>query len=142
MNSRLDTIQAAILQVKFKHFIQYELDKTNETASWYTQMLNGSVITPVVVEGFSSCWAQYTILCKEKEQRDKLQNELKEEDIPIMIYYKKGIHEQLAFKQKAIVTGNYENTNYLTERVLSIPIHAYMDIKDMKKIIEVIQYGC
>lgn len=136
MNSRLDTIQAAILKVKFKQFVEYELDKTNQIALWYTQMLQESIITPVVVEGFVSCWAQYTILCKGKGERDKLQNRLKKEDIPTMIYYRKGMHEQLAFKQKAIVTGNYENTKYLSERVLSIPIHAYLDIDNMKDIVK------
>ncbi len=136
MNSRLDTIQAAILKVKFKHFIKYELEKINEVASWYTQMLNEIVITPVLKEGVVSCWAQYTILCKSKEERDELQDRLKTWKIPTMIYYKKAMHEQKAFEKKFVQTGSYQNTKYLTERVLSIPIHPYMNRDDVKNVIK------
>ena len=61
MNSRLDTLQAAILQVKFKAFIDYELEKVNQAAAFYTEKLKGLVKTPVVPEGYYSSWAQYTI---------------------------------------------------------------------------------
>lgn len=136
MNSRLDTIQAAILKVKFEQFVKYELARINEIASWYTQMLNEMVITPKIKEGFVSSWAQYTILC---EERDKLQNELKKWNIPTMIYYRKGLHEQIAFEKKAINVGNYENTKFLSEHVLSIPIHPYMNKSNVNEIIKRIE---
>lgn len=137
MNSRLDTIQAAILKVKFKQFVEHELDKINEVASWYTNMLSGIIVTPIVKEGYASSWAQYTILCGDEEEREKLQNKLKRFNIPTMIYYKKGLHEQGAFKKQNIIES-YENTDFLTTHVLSLPIHAYMDINNVKEIVKYI----
>ena len=136
MNSRLDTIQAAILKVKFKQFVEYELEKINEVALSYAEMLSESIIIPTIKDGFVSSWAQYTIICKEKGIRDKLQFRLREQDIPSIIYYKKGLHEQKAFEKNTILTANYKNTQYLTDRVLSLPIHPYMDIYDVKKIVK------
>ncbi len=60
MNSRLDTLQAAILQPKFRAFREYELEAVNRAAVWYTERLQGVVKTPVIPEGFGSSWAQYT----------------------------------------------------------------------------------
>jgi dTDP-4-amino-4,6-dideoxygalactose transaminase len=70
VNSRLDTLQAAILIPKFNAFKEYELDKINEAASLYDAKLKGIVKTPVIPEGYYSSWAQYTITLKSKEKRD------------------------------------------------------------------------
>ena len=139
INSRLDTIQAAILQIKFKQFVKYELEKTNEIASWYAQMLDGIVQIPKFKNGFSSSWAQYTILFEKKQNRDNLQNKLKQWNIPTMIYYTKGLHEQKAFKEKGMSVDNYQNTKFLSEHVLSIPIHAYMDKNNVEEIVKRIE---
>ena len=93
-NSRLDTIQAAVLLVKFKAFKEYELQNVNKAAERYTELLKKSVKTPVVKEGFYSSWAQYTIRTQSKEQRDGLQEYLKQCGIPSMIYYPKPMHAQ------------------------------------------------
>lgn len=134
MNSRLDTMQAAILKVKFKQFIEYELEKVNDVASWYTEKLDKILVTPMIKDKFFSSWAQYTVLCNE-EERKKLQIKLKQYDIPTMIYYGKGLHEQRAFKDLNI-TKCYQNTDFLTKRVLSLPIHAYMSKNDVEDVVK------
>ena len=97
-NSRLDTIQAAILLPKFHAFRDYELKAVNNVADWYTKRLKDYVVTPTVFDGYLSSWAQYTILLKSKEERDMLQAKLKVKDIPSMIYYPRGMHQQQAFR--------------------------------------------
>ena len=98
MNSRLDTIQAAVLQVKLKAFEQYELENVNAAAQEYTKLLKDVVKTPVVPEGYYSSWAQYTIQLKNQKVREGLQAYLKENGIPSMVYYPKPMHSQKAFE--------------------------------------------
>ncbi len=127
MNSRLDTIQAAILKVKFNNFINNELEQVNKVAEWYKNELQKTVKVPQVLDGFYSSWAQYTVLCKNTMERENIKEILKENAIPYAVYYSKGMHEQIAFKGKCIVMEEYENVEYLKNRVLSLPIYPYMD---------------
>lgn len=132
-NSRLDTIQAAILQVKFKAFKEFELDGVNKVAERYTELLKDIVKPPVVPEGMYSSWAQYTIQLESKEQRDALQGYLKEKGIPTMIYYPKPMHMQGAFEGNK----NYvecPTTEKLCNTVLALPMHPYLEEEDIKEI--------
>lgn len=134
MNSRLDTIQAAVLLVKLKAFRDYELEDVNKAASRYTSLLWNKVATPVVPEGFGSSWAQYTIRLEDKGQRDSLQASLKEKGIPSMVYYPKPMHLQTAF------SGNDGNrpcprATSLSERVLSLPIHPYITEEEILEVV-------
>ncbi len=132
-NSRLDTLQAAVLKVKFKALVDYELAAINRVANMYNVLLNGIVTTPTVKKGFYSSWAQYTIKLPDKKTRDELQSVLRTEDIPSMIYYPKPMHKQLAFSGLNI----YEEcpvTVALCDTVLSLPIHPYMEEKDIEKV--------
>lgn len=138
MNSRLDTLQAAILKVKLKAFKEYELLQVNKAAALYTELLKDFVTVPVVKKDFTSSWAQYTIVLESTDQRNYLRNSLKEKDIPAMIYYEKVMHEQKAFESKGIKIGEYENTMYLKKRVLSLPIHSYMDKAQVECIADII----
>ena len=123
MNSRLDTVQAAVLQVKLKAFADYELDDINAAAEKYTERLKDIVVTPVIPAGFRSSWAQYTIKLQDSVQRDALQAALKAEGIPSMVYYPKPMHLQTAFSQ----TGNLcPVATSLCSRVLSLPLHPYL----------------
>ena len=137
-NSRLDTIQAAILLPKFYAFRDYELVAVNKVANWYTSRLKKIVITPMVPNGYLSSWAQYTILLKSKEERDRIQTILKQNGIPSMIYYPRGMHQQQAFKQRELVDDDYPNTVEATKRVLSLPMHPYMTEEDVEYISSVI----
>lgn len=131
VNSRLDTVQAAILQVKLKAFTDFELTKINEAATTYTKLLKGVVITPVIPEGYFSSWAQYTIQLTDNEQRDKLQIALKEKGIPSMVYYPKPLHEQTAYSYLDYEKNSSPITEKLSNTVLSLPIHPYITNEEL-----------
>lgn len=135
MNSRLDTLQAAVLLPKLKAFADYELDAVNAVAKKYTDRLLGKVVTPTVPEGYLSSWAQYTILLENKEQRDRVQAALKEKSIPTMVYYPRGLHQQAAYKWMELEDADYPNTVAAAQRVLSLPMHPYMEDADQSTII-------
>jgi dTDP-4-amino-4,6-dideoxygalactose transaminase len=126
MNSRLDTMQAAILLPKFKAFAEYELDAVNRVAGWYTERLKDRFVTPVVPEGYYSSWAQYTILMEARAARDAMQKQLKEKGIPSMVYYPRGLHQQEAYRWMKLPDEWYPNTMEATNRVLSLPMHPYL----------------
>ncbi len=128
MNSRLDSIQAAVLLAKLPVFMTEEVDKANSVANKYTEALKGLVTTPMVLNHHISGWAQYTIQLKDRETRDGLQAYLKERGIPTMVYYQKPMHRQGAFDGNGYnyIDDIYSNTNQLCEKVLSLPFHPYM----------------
>lgn len=139
MNSRLDTLQAAILQVKFDAFKNYELSDVNKVAKRYDALLQDYVKTPTVLDGFLSSWAQYSILLKNKDERDALQAYLKEKDIPSMIYYPKGMHRQGAFSNMDCVKVDFTITDNICDRVLALPLHPYMDEKTQDMVVDAIR---
>ena len=141
MNSRLDTVQAAILQVKFRAFKGYELDAVNEAAVLYTSRLQGFVGTPVIPEGFRSSWAQYTIRLQDRMQRDAVQSALKAAGIPAMVYYPKPMHLQTAFS--TVIPSEAKESSSpvatsLCERVLSLPMHPYISAEDIDTVCNII----
>ena len=138
MNSRLDTLQAAILLPKFKAFVEHEIDDVNRVADWYTERLKDKFVTPTVLPGFVSSWAQYTILLKDKESRDAMQVKLKEQGIPSMIYYPRGLHQQEAYKWMELNDDMYPNTVEATKRCLSLPMHPYLSKEDVDMICNVL----
>ena len=133
LNSRLDTVQAAILQVKLKAFIDYELEAVNEAASAYTERLEG-LATPVIPEGFRSSWAQYTIRLENREQRDAVQTSLKAAGIPSMVYYPKPMHLQTAFVIPGLTGNLCPVATSLCDRVLSLPMHPYITIVEIDEV--------
>lgn len=139
VNSRLDTIQAAILQVKLKAFANYELDAVNKVYEQYTTELKGLVPTPLVPEGFYSSFAQYTIKLESKQQRDDLQSYLKDKGIPTMIYYIKPMHKQGAFNDLTFNEEDYTVTNRLSDTVLSLPMHPYLKSEEIKEVTNAIK---
>ena len=134
MNSRLDTIQAAVLKVKLKAFIDYELQNVNKVFHLYNEKLKDIAEIPLIPEGFYSSCAQYTIKLKSKETRDDLQAKLKEHSIPSMIYYVKPMHKQGAFSYLEFDEKDFEVTNEVCDRVLSLPMHPYMSESDVEGI--------
>ena len=125
LNSRLDTLQAAILIPKFKAFREYELKAVNRVAEKYSNLLSGYVNTPIVPKGFYSSWAQYTIKLENRNQRNHLQNRLRDKGIPSMVYYPKPMQDQDAFNG-IVKYIDCEVTKSLCDRVLQLPIHPYM----------------
>ncbi len=131
MNSRLDALQAAILLPKLKAFTEYELDAVNRAAGWYTERLKDSFVTPTVLPGFLSSWAQYTILLDGKEERDGMQRRLKALGIPTMVYYPRGLHQQKAFEWMNLDASMFPHTIEATNRCLSLPMHPYLTEEDV-----------
>ena len=138
MNSRLDSIQAAILLVKLKAFKEYELVDVNKVAARYTEKLKGVVKTPVIPDGFYSSWAQYTIQVENKEVRAKLQAALKACDIPTAIYYPIPMHRQTAFNYLNLDENRCPVSDQLADTVISLPIHPYLSESDQDMICKVV----
>ena len=134
MNSRLDTVQAAILQVKL-HAFDKEVELVNEAAHHYTELLKDHVKTPIIPEGFGSSWAQYTIQLTNEGQRNHVQAALKEAGIPSMVYYPKPMHLQTAFKNTLQPAGcKCDVAEKLCSTVLSLPMHPYIELSDIEHI--------
>lgn len=136
MNSRLDTLQAAILLPKFKAFVEYELDAVNKVAEKYTAALAEKMVTPEVPTDFRSSWAQYTVLLESRTKRDEIQAKLKEKGIPSMVYYPRGLHQQAAYAKYKLPDSLYPNTLEAANRVLSLPMHPYMQETEQQQIIK------
>lgn len=131
LNSRLDTIQAAVLQVKLKAFMDYEVEDVNKVAKIYEdafvkERLDQKLILPLIREDYRSSWAQYTVQLEKKVDRAYVQAALKSKDIPSMVYYMKPMHLQGAFAGTDSAIADCEVTEKLCKRVLSLPIHPYM----------------
>ncbi|MDD6265655.1 MAG: DegT/DnrJ/EryC1/StrS family aminotransferase [Clostridia bacterium] len=139
INSRLDTLQAAILLPKFHAFENYELDAVNNTAKLYDERLKDLVVTPYIPEGFVSSWAQYTVLLESEEQRNGLQSYLKQNGIPSMIYYPRGMHQQTAVKKYGFDKGDFPNTEKVVKTCLSLPMHPYLTIEQVDEITDKIR---
>lgn len=137
-NSRLDTIQAAVLLPKLKAFQDYELEKVNLAAEMYYELLKDMVKVPCIPEEYDSSWAQYTIQLKNQADRDGLQSFLKQAGIPTMIYYPIPMDKQKAFDG----IKKYQEcpvTEKLCQTVLSLPIHPYMEDASIKLVADTIK---
>ena len=139
MNSRMDSIQAAILLVKLKAFNDYELVDVNKVAARYNELLKGVAKTPVVPEGFYSSWAQYTLQLENKEQRAGLQAALKALDIPTAIYYPIPMHRQTAFNYLNPDDNRCPVSDQLADTVISLPIHPYLSNADQDMICDAVR---
>lgn len=135
-NSRLDTIQAAILLPKFRAFVDYELADVNKVASWYSEELKDTeLVIPTVAEGYYSSWAQYTIQLPEGVDRKSVQAKLKAADIPSMVYYAKPMHQQGAFAGTDSSIADCPVTEKLCQTVLSLPLDPYKTKDEVNKVI-------
>ena len=135
VNSRLDTIQAAILLVKLKAFENFELAARQEVAACYDKGLGNNIIKPFVKENYSSSFAQYTIQLTDELQRNNLAQELQAIGIPTMVYYPTNMHQQSAYKNHNIKSiAGLEVAEKLCNTVLSLPMHPYLDKAQITKI--------
>lgn len=123
LNSRLDTLQAAILLEKLAAFPD-ELVLRNKAASQYTGLLSAHCGTPHVPSGYLSSWAQYTLVSSD---RDRVMAELKEKGIPTMIYYGTCMHQQTAFKDLGYADSDLPVASALAKQVFSLPMHPFMN---------------
>ena len=138
-NSRLDSIQAAILNIKLRKLDQYAAAR-NKAAAWYDAGLSelAGLEIPVRFRKSNHVFHQYTLKVK-GGQRDELKDYLSEKGIPTMIYYPVSLHEQEAFKGIGTVSGDLKHTKQLCEEVLSLPMHSEMDKETSNYIIDSIR---
>ncbi len=135
MNSRLDTIQAAILIEKLAIFAD-EIRARNEAADRYANMLKGLVQTPKVIDGGVSTWAQYVI---ETDDRDGLAAHLRKAGVPTAQYYPKPLHKQTAYASFPVGAGGLKVSEDISNRVLALPMHPYLDGQTQTKIASAIR---
>ena len=127
LNSRLDTIQAAILLVKLDAFENVELEAVNTAAEHYSNILAGlSVDLPEVPIGLRSSWAQYTLRLPKSVDRDELHAQLRAFGIPTMVYYPRSMHKQPAFADACLCPDDCPVTGRLCEAALSLPMSPYL----------------
>mgnify|MGYP001168974447 CR=1 FL=1 len=126
INSRLDTIQAAVLINKFEIFDE-ELRLRNLIAKKYTTLLMDYVKTPYIPNNCKSSWAQYSIII---ENREPMIEKLNNNKIPTAIFYKIPFNKNPIFNSN----GNYAISNKVSKKILSLPMHPYLDENDIKKI--------
>ncbi len=135
MNSRLDSLQAAVLQCKLKIFPD-EIKARNKIAKRYTEAFNLTGITsPTILDNVISIWAQYTI---EVQDADGLSQHLKAQNIPSARYYPLPTHLQTAYKNFTCDQEGLNNTEDCMSHVISLPIHAYLETKAQDKIINAV----
>lgn len=133
MNSRLDTLQAAVLLEKLKIFDE-EIKKREAVARRYNELLRDQVSSvPEVIQGGSSVWAQYTI---EHVNRDALGAHLRDQGIPSAVYYPVPMHEQIIFKDAPCGPGGLPVTEAAARNVISLPMHPYLSEEDQDRIVD------
>ena len=132
MNSRLDTVQAAILMEKLAVF-PAEIAARQRIAERYTAALAGRVGVPRVIDGASSVWAQYTVVVD--GDRAGLAARLKAAGIPTAIYYPKPLHRQTAYRACPVAGGGLPVAERLAETVLSLPMHPDLDDATQDRIV-------
>lgn len=138
LNGRIDTIQAAILLAKMTIFNE-EIELRNVVAKRYNELLKDKLVVPYTPEDNTSVWAQYSVLAKSSEHRQKIQNDLKEKGIPTAIYYPIPLHLQKAYSNLNYKQGDFPISEEIAKRVFSLPMHPYLTLEEQKSICEAVK---
>ncbi|MCF2661520.1 DegT/DnrJ/EryC1/StrS family aminotransferase [Pseudoflavonifractor phocaeensis] len=138
MNSRLDTIQAAVLLPKLKALDDYEIDARQTVVGRYNTAFAGKLQTPFVADGCVSTWAQYAVLAKDTETRDRIIAHLKEKNIPNMVYYPTPQHGLPVFKDEPTYGEVFANANDYCARTFSLPMHPYLEESEQQTVIDAV----
>jgi UDP-2-acetamido-2-deoxy-ribo-hexuluronate aminotransferase len=130
INGRMDTLQAAILRVKLKHFDE-EIEVRRHASELYSQQLHGLVMLPMVIEDCKSTWAQFAIGVGE---RDEVRKKLTQKGIPTAVHYPLPLPKQLAFSNLPSYNQSFEVSELLSGSVLSLPIHGMITDEEIKHV--------
>lgn len=134
VNSRLDTIQAAILRVKLRYLDSFHLARQKVADTYDAELGNIPWLsTPARVSWSSHIFHQYTIILHDTD-RDQMRAYLKRKEIPVMVYYPLPLHLQNAYKDLGYQRGDFPVTELLSETVLSIPMHTEMESEQIEYI--------
>ncbi|MDH4992798.1 DegT/DnrJ/EryC1/StrS family aminotransferase [Aquamicrobium lusatiense] len=125
LNSRLDTLQAAILIEKLAIYAD-EVEARQEVAQRYSKGLAGHYETPFIPEGLKSIWAQYTLKLASGEEREAFQKRASAAGVPTVVYYPVPLHRQNAYKDFPADPAGLSVSDDLAGRVISLPMHPYL----------------
>ena len=133
MGGRLDTLQAAILDVKLKLY-NHNILKRQNVADFYTHLLKNQIDSiPFVNDKCSSVWAQYSIRLSDREF---VQKTLKEKGIPTAIYYPKPLHLQECFRYLGYKKGDFKISEAISKDIISLPMNPYLSNNEQSYIVE------
>lgn len=135
MNGRMDTIQAAILIQKLKHYAE-EIELRNKVAQRYTERLNNVVETPVVPDGQNSVWAQYSV---QAANREEVREALSQAGIPTAVFYPTPIHRSTAYKSLGFENSAFPVSEHVSKRIFSLPMHPYLSEEQIDTICSVLE---
>ena len=135
INGRLDTLQAAILLEKLAIFPD-EIESRNLAATQYSKRLPDVVTVPFVPTGYTSVWAQYSIV---HDERETIQQQLKEHGIPTAVYYPKPLHQQSAFAYLQYKDGDFPISEETSRKIFSLPMHPYLALENIDRIADIIR---
>ncbi len=138
MNSRLDTLQAAILCEKLAIFGD-ELIARNTIAKRYSNALSNQLITPFVPQGYVSSWAQYTVRLQEGSSRKTVMEKMKSAGVPTAVYYPRPLHQQTAYKDYPTDPAGLPVSEKLATEVFSLPMHPYLDRQSQDQVIDALK---
>jgi UDP-2-acetamido-2-deoxy-ribo-hexuluronate aminotransferase len=135
INGRIDTLQAAVLLAKLDVFDE-ELIARSEAADRYTALLRDTVTTPRVLPQRTSAWAQYTI---EIEEREAVEKSMHAAGIPTAVHYPMPLHLQPVYASLAPERGCYPVAERAAQRVLSLPMHPYLQPVEIERVCEALK---
>jgi UDP-2-acetamido-2-deoxy-ribo-hexuluronate aminotransferase len=140
VNSRLDSIQAAVLSVKLKHLNEYEIARQS-AAAFYDQNLSelNWLTVPKRIKESTHVFHQYTLIVSDQIERDNFKQYLQECGIPSMVYYPIPLHLQPAFEQPGLTEGSFPITEKLCKKVISLPMHSEMTQDQLEYIVSSIK---
>ncbi len=138
VNSRLDTIQAAILQVKLKAFIDYETENRQKIAKRYNEAFKEHFVTPKIQDNCMSIYAQYALLANDKKTRDSVIAYLSEKNIPNMVYYPTPQHKLKVYEGNPYSNIDFKNSNNYCDTTFSLPMHPYLTDEEQDVIIKTV----
>lgn len=138
INSRLDTLQAAILIEKLAIYAD-EIEARQVIARRYADGIGEALITPQVTNECQSVWAQYTVRTKPGQNREAIMAALKEVDVPTVVYYPRPLHRQTAYSSYPTDSAGLPVAEALANEVFSLPMHPYLDVTTQEQIIEAIR---
>lgn len=140
INGRLDSMQAAVLLEKLTIF-DSELVDRQRVADAYSSRLKHRLAVPEVPEGYTSCWAQYSVLASSTEERTAIMGALQQAGIPSVIYYRIPLHLQKAYAGLGGKQGDFPVSEEFSSRVFSLPMHPYLKEEEISTICDAILHA-
>jgi UDP-2-acetamido-2-deoxy-ribo-hexuluronate aminotransferase len=135
IGGRLDTLQAAVLLVKLKHY-EEDVKMRQQVAERYNDLLKDLLPVPHVKEYNTSVWAQYSIRIA---SRDLVQQKLKEKGIPTAVHYPSPLHLQECFEYLGYKTGDFPISEKVSQEIISLPMNPYLTQNEQKYIVEALK---